>query len=443
MMPSLACRSLTLRWVVLAVLALTGAGRALAGPPSLVAELPDGGYARPVCATASGGLGTRCHAWIVTDAQGQALRQSASLSPQFVPAGLGAGDLRSAYNITGTGLSSTVIAIVDAYGYTNAEADLAVYRSQYGLPPCTTANGCFRKVNQTGGTSSYPAQDDGWAQETAVDLDMASAMCPNCQLLLIETNNANLNNLAAGVTLAASMGVHVISNSYGGPEAGTQSVESRYNHPGIAVVASSGDTVGEVDTPAAYPEVIAVGGTRLERSGNARGWTESAWSGAGAGCSAIFPKPAWQTDPDCPKRAVADVSAVADPATPVAVYAPSSGLTSAWLRFGGTSVSAPLIAGVYGVNGRPVNYARDLYDQSYFLDDVTTGSAGSCADYLCVAGYQYDGPTGLGTPYGVTPFGLMGPEVPTLPLPLLALLAGLLGGGGFVLVRRFSRAASY
>src|SRR6266850_2782139 len=156
----------------------------------------------------------RCHSHLVMNETGQVMAA-------VTPSGLSPADLRSAYNVTGTGASSTIIAIVDAFGYPTAESDLATYRSQFGLPACTTANGCFKKVNQRGVQGSYPRTNTGWSQETALDLDMASAMCPGCSILLVEASSASLSNLGLAVNTAASMGAHAISNSYGGGEAGT------------------------------------------------------------------------------------------------------------------------------------------------------------------------------------------------------------------------------
>src|SRR6185437_10238330 len=200
------------------------------------------------------------HADIVTDKAGKLL-----VSAQPPVAGLGPADLRDAYKITTSGNSSTVIAIVDAFGYTNAESDLGGYRSNWGLPACTTANGCFKKLNQNGQQGNYPAQDIGWAQESALDIDMLSAMCSNCQIWLVEANDNSYNNLATAVNTAASLGAHVISNSYGGGEGGTQSFENAYNHAGVAVTASTGDHgyAAGPQFPATSPHVIAVGGTHL------------------------------------------------------------------------------------------------------------------------------------------------------------------------------------
>ena len=338
-----------------------------------------------------------CHARVLVDAAGQPV-------PNATPAGLGPAQLRDAYKITSNGSSSVTIAIVDAYGYPNAESDLGTYRSTFGLTACTTANGCFRKVDQRGGTS-FPRANTGWEQETALDLDMASAICPGCKILLVEGDTNSFANLAAAVNTAASLGAHVISNSYGGGEAGTASSEAAYDHPGVAVTASSGDGGFGVEFPASSPHVVAVGGTSLRTLANARGWTETAWSGAGSGCSTVYAKPAWQTDAGCAMRTVADVSAVADPNTGVAVFAPSSGRKSSFLVFGGTSVAAPLIGAVYANNGGTVTFGSDPYAHTSALFDVVAGSNGTCSpSYLCTAGSGYDGPTGLGTPNGTTAF---------------------------------------
>jgi len=142
-------------------------------------------------------------------------------------------------------------------------------------------------------------------------------------------------------------------------------------------------------------------------AGTTRGFTETAWVDAGSGCSTVYAKPTWQKDTGCAKRTVADVSAVADPNTGVAVFGPSgNGNRSAWLVFGGTSVSAPLVAGLYGVNDTAVNYGSDPYRHTANLHDVTSGSNGKCTvAYLCTAVSGYDGPTGLGTPNGIAAFG--------------------------------------
>ncbi len=363
-----------------------------------------GVYHKAVCGRVVG-LVARCMARVVTDRAGNPL---VSGRGQRV-AGYGPSDLRSAYNITATGSSSTVIAIVDAFGYDNAEADLGTYRSNFGLPACTTANGCFKKLNQKGQQKNYPAQNVGWADESALDVDMASAMCPNCQIWLVEANTNSFKNLAAAVDTAAGLGAHVISNSYsGGDSKGAMKFEPSYDHPGIAITASSGDAGYGTGTPAAMPHVIAVGGTRLVHATNDRGWSETVWGGAGSGCSKFYDKPSWQSDKGCKTRMETDVSADADPGTGVAVFGPHANGISGWLVFGGTSVSAPMIGGMFGANGGTVNDAETLYDNSGAFYDVTSGSNGTCPAnkaYFCNGEVGYDGPTGLGTPNGTTAFG--------------------------------------
>ena len=362
-------------------------------------------YALSVCGKFSTPGTAHCFAKVVTDARGN-IKESVvgpRLTRNAVPAGYGPADLRSAYKVTSTGTSSYTIAIVDAYGYPNAEADLANYRAQYGLPACTTANGCFRKVNQTGGSSS-PRTDTGWDQEQALDLDMASSMCPNCHITLVQASTSSFGDLAAAENYAASH-ANAVSNSYGGGENGSSGYEYAYNHSGVAITVSSGDGGYGVEFPASSPHVTAVGGTSLTRASNSRGWNEVVWGGAGSGCSAIYQKPTWQNDGNCARRTVADVSAIADPNTGVAVYGPVSSRRSGWMVFGGTSVAAPLVAGVYGANGGTANYGSNPYSNLGSLFDVTSGSNGSCGgSYLCNGAVGYDGPSGLGTPNGTTAF---------------------------------------
>ena len=331
-------------------------------------------------------------------------------------AGYGASDLRSAYALSSSGGAGQTVAIVDAFGDSTAEADMNTYRAQYGLPACTTANGCFKKVNQSGAQGSYPTDDQGWSLETQLDLEMVSATCPGCKILLVEASNNLNSSLYAAEDTAARLGATEISNSWGGSESSSETTDdAHFNHPGAAITVSSGDSGYGVEYPAASRYVTAVGGTSLNRATSARGWSETAWSGAGSGCSAYEPKPTWQTDTGCSRRTVADVSAVADPNTGVAVYDSNCNLIgqllgmcfSGWGVVGGTSASAPIVAGVYGTagNGPSVNYGSFPYSHTASLFDVTSGSNGSCSPaYLCTAGAGYDGPTGLGTPNGTAAF---------------------------------------
>ena len=351
-----------------------------------------------VCPSAAPGE-ARCHSYVRVDDAADPLATSG-------PTGYGPADLRAAYALSATGGSGQTIAIVDAYDDGNAEADLAVYRSTYGLSPCTTANGCFRKVDQNGGTA-YPRGDMGWAEEISLDLDMASAICPNCKILLVEAKSNSFANLAAAVDRAALLGATVISNSYGGGEySGEVADQTHFNHPGVAITVSSGDNGFGVEFPAASQYVTAVGGTTLKRDASARGFSETVWSGAGSGCSAYITKPSWQTDGGCARRTVADVSAVADPNTGVSVYDTYRLHPGGWLVFGGTSVSAPIIGGVYALAGNAgsLNYGSYSYSHLTSLYDIIVGSNGSCSSYLCTATSGYDGPTGNGTPNGTGAF---------------------------------------
>ncbi|MGW3245509.1 carboxypeptidase regulatory-like domain-containing protein [Streptomyces sp. NPDC001070] len=328
-------------------------------------------------------------------------------------------DIQSAYRLPDTGQGQTV-AIVDAYGYADAEADLGRYREQFGLPTCTTENGCFHKVDQRGGVN-YPSDDKGWSLETALDLDAVSSACPACHILLVQADSASVGDLGTAVNTAVGLGAKFVSNSYGLADANASDLSGAdYDHPGVVVTASSGDTGNEVIWPSSDPNVVATGGTLLTRaSGTARGWTESAWSGAGSGCSTFEPQPDYQSGSatNCPRRATADISAVADPQSGLAVY---NSLNDGWLQVGGTSLSSPLIAAMYALAGTP---AAGTYPvrypyahQSKGLFDITEGVNGACGDVLCEAGPGWDGPTGLGTPDGVSalvpaPFGVVNGRV--------------------------------
>lgn len=333
------------------------------------------------------------------------LRTTASATQRQIrsgtPSGLAPNDLRSAYNLPSTtnGTGQT-IGIVDFHDDPNAESDLAVYRSTYGLPPCTTANGCFKKVNQNGVQGSYPSKSRSWGGEIALDLDMASAVCPLCKIILVEvSNDAN-----AGENTAVALGANVVSNSWGANL--TSGYNAAFDHPGHIITVASGDKgyVASTTYPDAYGTIVSVGGTSLVKASNARGWSESTWNGSTSECSTGVAKPSWQHDAGCAARTETDVSAVADPNTGVAVYVTFGG--SGWTVYGGTSASSPIVAGVYALAGNEgtLNYAQQLYTNAGSLFDVTSGSNGSCGTYICNAGPGYDGPTGNGTPNGLAAF---------------------------------------
>lgn len=376
---------------------MAGATTAGAAVPSPVGQL----HSARVCAAPTAGTAA-CMSMVRTDANGKPIAT-------VTPSGFGPAAIQSAYKLAGLSSAGRTVAIVDAYNDPTAEADLGVYRAQFGLSACTTANGCFRKVDQTGGTK-YPRTNSGWAQEISLDLDMVSATCPDCRILLVEANSNSFANLGAAVITAAGIaGVSAISNSYGGGDAADTTYGTYYNHPGIAVTASSGDSGYGASYPASSSYVTAVGGTSLRADSSTRGWSETVWSGAGSGCSVYNTALAAAAtfDTGCAKRAEADVSAVADPNTGVAVYdsTPNAG-SSGWMVFGGTSVSAPIIGSVYALSGNTTGYANVLpYSHTSALFDVTSGSNGTCpTTQWCNARAGWDGPSGLGTPNGASAF---------------------------------------
>ena len=326
-----------------------------------------------------------------------------------------AAEIASAYRLPAGAGAGRTVAIVDAFDDPGAEHDLGIWRAQFGLPPCTTANGCFRKVNQFGADGPLPRPDEGWGLEISLDLQAVSATCPSCRILLVEAKDTSLFNLATGVMTAVALGADAVSNSYGsrGEFSGQQYFERFYKHTGVAITASSGDygygngliLTGGVSYPGASEFVTSVGGTTLLPDGSERGWTETAWAGSTSGCSAYIHKPGWQKDRLCDKRSVADVAAVADPKTGLAVYDEFG--YGGWLIVGGTSLSSPIIASIYAMAGNTssVRYGVDLYRGNGAFFDVVGGSNGSCGGlYLCTGVPGYDGPTGLGTPNGLSGF---------------------------------------
>ena len=335
------------------------------------------------------------------------------------PSGYYPQDLQSAYGLTAysatqyTTTAPPTVAIVDAYNDPNAISDVAVYRSTLGLPSCdpSTESGCVTQVNEAGG-SSLPGNNSSWSEEISLDLDMVSAICPYCHILLVEASSASMADLGTAVNYAASQKPAAISNSYGASVSSSDSsyTASYFNHPGIAITASAGDSGYGAEYPAASLDVTAVGGTTLTKSTDKRGWSETVWSGTGSGCSAYDQNPGWQPTTLCSGRTVADVAADADPSTGVAVY-DTYGQTG-WLVFGGTSVASPIIASIYALAGNSSTVsAKNLYTDSSSLNKVTSGSnARHCTDYLCNAAYSlsnyngYNGPTGNGTPNGTAGF---------------------------------------
>jgi subtilase family serine protease len=348
--------------------------------------------------------------------------------------GWGAQDLQSAYKLAkyaATQGTTQTVALVDAYDDPTIESDLNVYRAYYKLGACTTANHCFKKVNQAGQQGNYPAvANPDWEPEIALDVEMVSAICPKCHILLVEANSADeaiaaanpaqTSDLGTSVDTAVKLGATEVSNSYGtaGPEPNQTSYDHYYNHPGVVMTAGTGDFDYGTAWPGTSPYVTAVGGTELTKAPSTkRGWSESVWGsvypgmvpneaqGTGSGCSNWEPKPAWQHDAGCAHRTVADVSAVADG---VAIY-DSSPEIGGWGVVAGTSVATPVIAAVYALAGNAKTVKYGSYPYSHFgaLNDVTVGSnftPTTLCGYLCQAAPGYDGPTGLGTPNGIAGF---------------------------------------
>jgi subtilase family serine protease len=386
---------------VLAAAGLTTAQGAVAAPTPYTA----GKHAARVCSAATAAHTASCNALKLVNDKGVAPASTTPPSTGLTPTGL-----RDAYKLNGLSAAGRTVAIVDAYGYPNLERDLGVYRSQFGLPACTTANGCLRIINQSGGTA-LPRFNAGWAGEQALDVDAVSAAAPDAKIVVVQANSPGFTDLGAAVVTASKQpGVVAISNSYSSGDVSDATYGSYYNHPGIAITASTGDHGYQgAAFPASSAYVTGVGGTSLVAASNSRGWTESVWSRAGSGCSSVNAalSAAASFGTGCSHRAMADVSAAADPDNGgLAIYYPTTKSSSTWAQFGGTSESAPIIAAVYALSGNTSGYANALpYAHPGSLFDVTSGSNGSCPPtQWCTGRTGWDGPTGLGTPNGAGAF---------------------------------------
>jgi len=371
-----------------------------AGPAA--ASTTTGGNAtdalRPLCGAVPAGH-ARCLTWY----HPRATRATAAATASW-----GAKDLRAAYRVPAARKTDALVAVSIAYDAPDLESDLNAYRKRYGLGACTVAGGCLTKVNQRGNPSPLPSTDAGWAVEETLDVSMISAACPQCRILVVEGDSNSTADLAATEDTAVAAGAQVVSNSYGADENEAHVLASHYNHPGHVVVASSGDYgFGPTSFPASLRSVTAVGGTVLAKAANARGWKESAWPHGGSGCSAWEPKPSWQHDSHCAMRTTADVSAAAEG---IALYVAGEG---GWGTVGGTSASAPFIAGLYGLAGNAATvkpgdeyrHTGALFDVKAGTNDPSNEQGGACGhDYLCQAKTGYDAPTGLGSPDGIGAF---------------------------------------
>jgi subtilase family serine protease len=331
-------------------------------------------------------------------------------NPGSIP-GYHPSDLQNAYGLTGAsasaGSNQTVAAIVAyaswSFGFVH---DLNVYRSAFGLSSCTTRNGCIKFAGPTSFRARPGGSEKAWAIEAILGAEMISAICPNCHILMVGAASSNIGDLGAAVQTAVKNGATVIANSFSAQE-GTDDAPyvNDWNTPGIPEIAGAGDAGYGPGFPATAPTVIAVGGTSM--IDNHGTWMSKAWVGTGSGCSVFAPKPSWQHDTGCANRTVNDIAAVADPATGVAGYVT---LIGGWTVFGGTSVSAQIIASMYALagNGSSINDASSLYANASSFAPVIASPNGVCSiAYLCDdvgVGAGYTGPSGLGTPVGLAGF---------------------------------------
>ena len=350
---------------------------------------------RPVCS----GHDKTCLSYVSVDETGHPRAHPAAQQlAEMVPA-----EIQAAYNIDPTIDPHATVAVIDAYGYPTLEADLAKYRQLFGLPACTSASGCLTILNDQGQptppTTTAPPGDD-WTIETALDVDMVSAACPLCKIMVVEADDDTGNGLLLANDAAAAAGATVISNSWSqGESIQSQGDESHFTHAGVSIFAATGDS-GEGNRqyglPATSQHVIACGGTSIIADPAApRGIDESAWNLGGSFCSSQFAQPSWQSalipTSVCPKRATADVSAVADEQIPVIN-------TNQEFVVSGTSASSPLVAAMFALSGNHTVESDYPYTNAGEFNDITAGSNGTCNNILCKTGAGWDGPTGNGTP---------------------------------------------
>ena len=383
-------------------------GPVVGNAPAIAAPAPGNPfyYARNVrraCPVAQAPDEMECLALVRTDIP--------ATKPGSTPKGYGPSDIQSAYNLpSATAGSGQIVAIVDAFDNPNEENDLAVYRSTYGLPPCGSSDSCFQKVNEQGQAYDYPPPDQSWGLEESLDVDMVSAACPKCRIVLVEANSSLIADMGKSVDTAVSvMHANVVSNSYIHYNVRGTKGRQFYVHPGRIITAAAGDEGYKVGEPAGFESVVSVGGTALTKTTTGRKWSEAVWGGTGSGCVLSRPKPAWQTNHACKYRAMNDVAAIAAPYTGVAFYDTYN--YDGWQVGGGTSTATPIIASVYALAGNEtkLHAAESLYAKGASLYDVTSGQNGmKCATHhhprLCAAAPGWDGPTGNGTPNGIGAF---------------------------------------
>lgn len=376
----------------------------------------------------------KCTAKVATDDKGIPLASPAPLSTSYGPA-----QYHTAYNLpctpngpvqsnceTPSSFGPQTIGIVVAYHHPTLENDLNVYSQQFGIPPCTQANGCLTILDQNGGTNFSTGFDALWTLEASLDTQLAHGICQTCKILVIEANSTSASDLATAERTAVSLGATAVSNSWGFPESGFD--KSSFIHPGTAIVAGSGDSgYGAFLWPANIPQVVAVGGTTLNINTDNTYRSESVWDGAGSGCVSSELAFSWQTNlPNWSQtgcgitRAVSDVSANADPSTGAAIYdsTPYGGSTG-WYQLGGTSASTPVVAAAYALaGGVPANHDAPSvlyanYNTSNFNDVISGTNNYVCNSIMCKGETGYDGPTGLGSLNGLGAFNWTPVPYPT------------------------------
>src|SRR5271156_2848917 len=367
-------------------------------------------FQRPVSQNGSDPIAFMRPHFFIHMAAGSALSNPPSSA--FVPS-----QIRHAYGfdqVANQG-AGQIIGIVDAYDDANAEADLGVFSAKFGLPACTTSNGCFTKLYET---SRKPAANANWTIEISLDIQWAHAIAPQAKIVLVEASTNNLSDLIAGVDVAVKHGASVVSMSWTSAEVSSErNLDNHFVASGVTFLAASGDTGFGVAYPAASPDVVAVGGTSLALDASGNYASEAAWSGSGGGQSAYEYEPLVQSQFPIPddsrgKRGLPDVSYNANPGTGYAIY-DSLGISGAsgWFQVGGTSAAAPQWAALVTIansmrvaqrkahltstNGALYSVAKTNSGSSFHA--VTAGTNGSCGQ-MCDALAGYDYVTGLGTP---------------------------------------------
>lgn len=395
-------KEITFAILAAASLAVSGLATTVPAASASPAQGSDAVHAVHLCTTHPLPTQATCFAMGLADANGNLIMSRTRPLAAFTPA-----DVQKAYNLKGLKSGGATVAIVDAYGYPTLESDLAKFRSTYDLPPCTIKNGCLTVVGEDGGKP--PSGDSGatnWDLEQALDLDMVSSACPDCKILMVEANGPSWRNLGTSEdTAAEAKGVVAISNSYGSGPGHDPHHFNYWRHPGIAITASTGDNGFQgPSAPASFASTIAVGGTSIVPDGSKRGYSESAWAGAGSGCSAKNKAARYQDTKvtKCKGDAMADISGPANPSQGGLGIVYKGNFT----QVGGTSESSPMIAAIFALaHFQARQPGALLWAAKSGLYDITDGSNGSCGAPMCEAGKGWDGPTGLGTPDGVKAFG--------------------------------------